>query len=104
MGGCSVTEDMKEITDFATQVDELMYGYDAYDYRDNYDNREDRLSETIREILSGNTEGIQETLEEITEYCNDSDVVDEATRLLVRLPEISNLVNNLDRRVSHASI
>jgi hypothetical protein len=97
-------KEMKEVTDFAMRVDELMYGFDTYDYRDNIEGREDGLTETVREILSDNTDGIKETLEEIAEYSEDPEEVKEAKELLRRLPEIAGLANNLNRRVSNASI
>ncbi len=96
-------KEMKEVTDFALRVDELMYGFDTYDYKDCVEQCEDGLTETAREILS-DIGGIKKTLEEVAEYSEDPEEVKEANELLSRLPEIAGLASNLNRRVSNASI
>ncbi len=79
--------DQQEIKKLAVDLDNFSYEYDAYEYKDTVENREEQVEKITEDILNKKTECLKDWLVEVSEESDiDSDVIT-ARSLLSRLED-----------------
>ena len=83
--------DQQEIKKLAVDLDNFSYEYDAYEYKDTVENREEQVEKITEDILNKKTECLKDWLVEVSEESDiDSDVIT-ARSLLSRLENAETL-------------
>lgn len=68
--------DQQEIKKLAVDLDNFSYEYDAYEYKDTVENREEQVEKITEDILNKKTECLKDWLVEVSEESDiDSDVI-----------------------------
>ena len=79
--------DQQEIKKLAVDLDNFSYEYDAYEYKDTVENREEQVEKITEDILNKKTESLKDWLVEVSEESDiDSDAIT-AHSLLSRLED-----------------